>query len=181
MLSIINRLICYSGGDHMGRPRKPVDELKSYRPSRNGPRTVPCSKGANGINSLKEPGDLNVEAVKIWRSLVGILGDRLQATDGLYLAAGCRWWAELGRIQKAIESMVPGEKGYGSLVVAAGIATDKVKAIVSQFGLSPADRARLPTINSLAAKTPTRPQTKIDQMGPPSNGPDSPVPPELVR
>lgn len=155
----------------MGRPRKPVEEhVKNgtYRADRHGP----LSDAIPGevIAPPKKPADMNGDASAVWDRVVPLLAGAVRDRDAPLLAELCQWWAELERVTVVRDAMVPGEKGYNSILIASGICADKVVKLSEKFGLTPADRAKLkPEVAAgpVAARVPTRPRTALDKKGKP--------------
>jgi phage terminase small subunit len=156
----------------MARPRKPVAEhLKNgtYRADRHGPLAsddVPREAFAPPV----KPAEMNSDAAAVWDRVIPLLAGSVRDRDSPLLAELCYWWAELERVTAVRDGMVPGEKGYNSILIASGICADKVVKLSEKFGLTPADRAKLkPEVAAgpAAAKVPTRPRTKLDAKGKP--------------
>lgn len=154
-----------------GRPRKPLERHKlegTYRKDRHGVAVPESDLAASPLPA--KPSGMNVGAAKFWDRITPELRGIARERDASALAEMCFWWAEGKRIKETLEKMVPGGKGYGSLLVSAAVAADKFAKFASQFGLTPADRAKLAPVadaGKKVAKVATRPATKLDKGGKP--------------
>jgi phage terminase small subunit len=152
----------------VGRPRKPVEKHVrdgTYRADRHGPKPDADEQTAPPV----KPEDLDEDTAECWDRLVKLLRGIVRDRDSTMLAELCWQWAELQRIKAVLGVMVPGEKGYNALLVAAGICTDKLDRLASRFGLTPADRAKIHAEGGTTkARVATRPKTALDKTGPPA-------------
>ena len=122
---------------------------------------------------LVRPPSLTGRAAEVWDELAGLLGGVVRRRDVPALVELCRWVERSERIAKELDAMPPAAREFKGLLVAAGIATDKVAMLTARFGLSPADRARIKAdkvAGPAAAPKPkvkTRQPTKLDAAGGP--------------
>lgn len=155
----------------MGRPRKSIAEHKAngtYRPGKHGIEPQ-AEEPAEPAESIERPADLGEDAARAWDELVQLLAGVIRRRDIPALKELARWTARSDRIAAELDKLKPGDKEFKALLVAAGIATDKVSDLTKRFGISPADRAKLKAEAPVVAvaKVPTRPKTKLDKQGPP--------------
>jgi phage terminase small subunit len=159
----------------MGRPRKTVAELKAagtFRPSRHGERAretceTPNSPGADAsVDPLPVPSDLDGVAADWWQRLAAALVGRVAASDGPMLSQACRWLAEEQRCRESLAELEPTSVDHGRALRAAAAAAIAADRILSNFGLTPAARAKLPPVFAFGAtpkaRVATRPKTSLD-------------------
>ena len=82
-----------------------------------------------------------------------------------------RWLHNADKAAKALEGMEATAPKFAQMLTASAIATDKILALSSRFGLTPSDRAKLRAeLPAVAAKpkVATRPRTSLDTEGPPN-------------
>ncbi|MBA4192751.1 MAG: hypothetical protein C0467_32700 [Planctomycetaceae bacterium] len=141
----------------MARPRKSIEELKAsgnYRPSRHGNRpgaqshgpgdTRPATAHPVSGDVLPPPVDLDAASADWWRRLAGVLAGRLQASDEPMLAIAVKWLAEADRCQAALAKAEVGSIEHGRILRSAASAFATANKVLTSFGLTPADRAKLP-------------------------------------
>ncbi len=152
----------------MPKPRKPIESHVrdgTYRADRHGPLTDDLDTAAPPV----KPADLTGDAAEVWDRLVGLLAGIVRESDGPYIAEACQWWAELRRIRAALAKMTPGKHGYGSLIGTAATCSKEVDRLLTRFGLTPVDRAKLraESVVPVKAKVAVRPKTALDRKGKP--------------
>jgi hypothetical protein len=152
----------------VGRPSKSIEEHKAngtYRPSRHGVLAGFVELEPEPAEALARPEKLDGEAAKVWDELVELLGDSVRKVDTPVLVELSRWIARSDKIAAQLDPLDAADKQFKSLLIAAGIATDKVSTLTKLL----ADRKKLKTESAqpAPAKVPTRPKTKLDQMGAP--------------
>lgn len=158
----------------MGRPAKTIAEHRAngtYRPSRHGAEPVGEAE-TELVEKVERPAKLSPEAVVIWEELVAILRGVIRQRDVPALTELARWIVRSDRIAEKLDALDPTDTAFKAMLIAAGIATDKVSDLTKRFGISPADRMRLRSDAPAAAvaKVPVRPQTKLDRAGAPKKG-----------
>lgn len=151
----------------MARPKLTAAEHLAngtYRPSRHGP--LGSSAPTAGASPPRKPTDLKGEAAKVWRELLALLVDVVEERDGPQLADACRWIARGREIDAALENVPPTDDNFPRLVRLANMCAARVSKILQKFGMTPADRARLPQASGPpVARVPSKPKTKFDVMG----------------
>lgn len=139
----------------MARPRKSLEHhLKNgtYRPDRHGPLPAPSGADDAPAGDIPRPSSLANRAAEVWADLVGLLRGVIRRRDVPALAELCRWIERSERIAAELDVLAPSSPKFKNLLIAAGIATDKVAALTRQFGLTPADRSRLKGVDTKPAK-----------------------------
>lgn len=154
----------------MGRPRKTLSEhlaKGNYRPCRHGP--LSSEPEESPLEAIEKPTKLDADAGRVWDELSELLAGVIRRRDIPALTELCRWTARADRIAKELDVLSPADKLFKGLLIAAGIATDKISDLTKRFGISPADRQRLGAGNAAptVAKVPVRGPTKLDKSGPP--------------
>jgi phage terminase small subunit len=144
------------------RPRVPVEQRLiegTYKPSRHGPLPVVNGDGGAPV----KPKHVKGEAAKVWKNLLTLLAERVQQSDGGMLGELCIWWARLNTINASLDELEPGSAEFGRALIQAGIATDKVSKMAQQFGLTPADRAKLGVVSTgpPVAKVPSKSKSPV--------------------
>lgn len=112
----------------------------SYKPSKHGP--LPVSEPAAG-EALKLPKALNGRAAKVWKELLPLLRGVVRRRDVPVLCELCRWVARSESIAEQLDALEVTTPAFKSLIVAAGIATDKVAKLSALFGLDPANGSKV--------------------------------------
>lgn len=161
-----------------GRPRKSIDELKksgSYRPSRHG-----IAPSAEVDSAPVRPVNLTGVAAQHWDRLMVALTGRVVAADGPLLSMACEWLAIEQECREALAGLEPSTPEHGRVLRSAASAAAAADRILKGFALTPAMRAKLPAppppVDPRGGKffpqrTPRRPPTQLDRMGPPKHQP----------
>lgn len=163
----------------MGRPRKSAEEHKAngtYRPNRHGPLPPPAAPPEPVEPPPAKPAGLSDDVSRKWDEVTKALAHLIRPRDAGLLLELSRWLARSDTLAGALDKRKPGAKGFGQLLTAAAITTDKLLALSQRFGLTPGDRAKLkiaPPTNQ-AAPTPapkvaSRTRTRNDDAIPPPN------------
>jgi hypothetical protein len=130
----------------MGRPSKPLEhhlDTGNYRPSRHGPLPGAGPPVAPPATAVARPRTLTGRAAEVWDDLAALLGSTLQARDAVVLTELCRWVSRSEAIAALLDATEIGSASFRSLMVSAGIATDKVALLCARCGLTPADEMRV--------------------------------------
>lgn len=153
-------------GAGAGRPPKPIEEhilAGTYKPSRHGPLAPADLPGP----PPEKPGDLSPVAAECWDRVLAVRAGVVKPSDRDALVVYCEWWSLWVETLAMVREADGG--GRAQLMTSLAIATDKLAASFSRFGLSPSDRAklRIETTGPAAPKVRSRQPTKLDKAGAP--------------
>jgi phage terminase small subunit len=158
----------------VGRNQKPLSEIdpKNFRMSRHGERLREAMLKTANVGFLIPPEDMTEAAKKIWNELLPTIPS-LKASDIQAFTELCETRAEFRRLFRMLPDLSPGSEEYDAVQEQAAKLEKILYKLSAKFGLTPADRQRLIVQpgETLPVKSPTRPKTKLDSMGPPATLP----------
>ena len=127
-----------------GRPKKPV-ALKILQGTFRADRDGDPSHAVIGDGTPEMPKDLTGEAKKLWEQIVpGLVALGIaKAADTLALSQACRMYAEYRRAWKEVVKIPVILPAWSQTIYGANSLWTRIDSILSRFGMTPADRAKL--------------------------------------
>lgn len=152
-----------------GRPRKTVEERfrdGTYEFKKHGP--LPPHLMAE-VPLPAKPADLPEVGAALWDEVLEARRGGVRRADGPALKLMCVWWAVFHDTRAELAECNAGVKN--AVMTRLAIATDKAVTLLSRFGMTPTDRAKVADQPAESgppkAKVETRKPTKLDKRGKP--------------
>jgi len=118
------------------------------------------------------PNDVTGAAAEWWARLAAVLIGRVQPSDSPMLAEACQWLVDANQYREQARGLDPTTVEHGRCLRSATAASAAADRILGGFGLTPADRSKLPPPEvfdtpavgggSVRQRVATRPRTPLD-------------------